>query len=131
MPKGKNKKKIGKMKDELGGKIMTKFAVPRAKNYSYLMDDDSEAKKAKGTKECVIKGMLKFNDYKNCVLNNKIVLKSQQRFKSKEHNVYTGKVNKVALNSNDDKRLRTYDKNTTYSYRASAGKLCKTEYLAK
>ena len=53
------------MKDELGGKIMTKFAAPRAKTYSYSMDDDSEANKAKGTKKCVIKRMLKFNDYKN------------------------------------------------------------------
>ena len=45
------------------------------------MDDDSEAKQAKGTKKCVIKRMLKFNDYKNCLMNNKAILKSQQRFK--------------------------------------------------
>ena len=51
MPKGKNKKEIGKMKDELGGKIMTKFAGPRPKTYSYLIDYDSEAKKAKATKK--------------------------------------------------------------------------------
>ena len=44
-------------------------------------------KKAKGTKKCVIKRMIKFNDYKNCLLNNKVVLKSQQRFKSKRHDV--------------------------------------------
>ena len=65
MSKGKNKKEIGKMKDELGGKIMKKFAPPRAKTYSYSMDDDSEAKKTKVTKNCVIKRMLKFNDYKD------------------------------------------------------------------
>ena len=53
------------MKDELGGKIMAKFASPRANNYLYSMDDDSQAKKAKGTKRCVIKRMFKFNDYKN------------------------------------------------------------------
>ena len=69
------------------------------------MDDDSEAKKAKGTKKCVIKRMLKFNDYENCVLNNEIILKSQQRFKSEAHNVCTEDVNKIALSSNDDKRL--------------------------
>ena len=63
------------MKDELGGKTMTKFAVPRAKTYSYLIDDDSEVKKAKGTKKCVIKRMLKCNDYKSFVLNNTVVLK--------------------------------------------------------
>ena len=78
---------IGLKKDELGEKIMTKFAAPGAKTYSYLMDDDSETKKSKGTKKCVIKRMLKFNDYKNCVLNNEIILKSQQRFQSEAHNI--------------------------------------------
>ena len=60
--------------------------------------------------------MLKLNDYKNCVLNNKVVLKSQQRFKSEAHNVHTEDVNKIALNSNDDKRLQTFDRITTYPY---------------
>ena len=58
LPKGKNKKVIGLMKDELGGKIMTEFVALRPKTYSYLMDDDSEAKKAKGTKNCIIKKYL-------------------------------------------------------------------------
>ena len=59
MPKGKNKKVIGLMKDELGGKIMTKFVGLRAKTYSYLIDDGSEDKKAKSTKKCAIKIKLK------------------------------------------------------------------------
>ena len=88
LPTGKNKKVIGLMKDELGGKIMTEFAALRPKTYSYLMDDGNSDKKAKGTNKCVIKRVLKFNDYKDCLLNN-IILKSQQRFKSKAHNVYT------------------------------------------
>ena len=67
LPKGKNKKVIGLMKDELGGKIMTKFVGLRAKTYSYLIDDGSEDKKAKGTKKCVIKRKLKFENYKNCL----------------------------------------------------------------
>ena len=49
--------------------------------------------------------MLKFNDYKDCLLNNELVLKSQQRFKSERHDVFTEEVNKIALSSNDDKRL--------------------------
>ena len=51
------------MKDKLGGKIMTKFVGLRAKTYSYLIDDASEDKKAKGTKKCVIKRKLKFENY--------------------------------------------------------------------
>ena len=53
------------------------------------MDDGGSDKKAKGTKKCVIRRRLKFNDYKDCLLNNEIVLKSQQRFKSERHDVYT------------------------------------------
>ena len=68
---------------------MTKFAVPRAKTYSYLMNDNSKANKAKGTKRRVIKRMLKFNDYSNCALSNNAVLKSQQRFKSERNIAYT------------------------------------------
>ena len=45
LPKGKNKKVIGSMKDELGRKIMTKLVGLRAKTYSYLIDDSSEDKK--------------------------------------------------------------------------------------
>ena len=86
LPKGKNKEVIGLMKNELGGKIMAEFVALRPKTYSYLMDDDNEAKKAKGTKKCVIKKILKSNDYKDCLLNNEIILKSQRRFKSERHN---------------------------------------------
>ena len=77
LPTGKNKKVIGLRKDELGGKIMTEFVALRPKTYSYLMDDGGTDKKAKGTKKCVIKRRLKFNDYKGCLLNNEIILKSQ------------------------------------------------------
>ena len=68
---------IGLMKNELGGKIMTECVGLRPKTYSYLMDDDNSDEKAKGTKKCVIKRILKFKDYKNCILNNEIILKSQ------------------------------------------------------
>ena len=67
LPTRKNKKVIGLMKDELGRKIMTKFVALRPKTYSYLTDDCEEDKKAKGTKKCVIKRRLKFNDYKDSV----------------------------------------------------------------
>ena len=98
------------MKDELGGKIMTEFEALRPKTYSYLIDDGNSDKKA------VIKQRLEFNDHKDCLLNNEIILKSQQRFKSEAHNVYTEEVNKIALSSNNDKRLWTYDRITSYPY---------------
>ena len=64
------------MKDKLGGKIMTIFFEVKAKTYSYLIDDSSEDKKVKGTKKCIIKRKLKFENYKNCLettqLENKI-----------------------------------------------------------
>ena len=65
------------MKDGLGGKIIKEFVTLRPKTYSYLTDDGKEDKKAKGTKKCVIKRMIKFDDYKNCLLKAKVSLKSQ------------------------------------------------------
>ena len=111
---GKNKKVIGLMKDELGGKVMTEFVALRPRTYFYLMDDGNTDKNTKGTKKCVRKRILKFNDYKNSLLNNKVILKSQQRFKSEAHNVYTGEINNIALSCNDDKRLQTFDRITSY-----------------
>ena len=59
LPKGNNKKIIGKFIDELGGgAVITEFCALRRKTNSYLMDDDSEAKKAKGTKKYIIKKYL-------------------------------------------------------------------------
>ena len=55
-----------------------------------------------------------FENYKDCNFNYKTMLKSQQRFKSDYHNVYTEKINKIALSSNDDKRLQNFDRITTY-----------------
>ena len=66
------------------------------------MDDDSEHKKAIGTKKCVIKRILMFKNFKDCLFNNKLILKSQQRFKSNHHNIYTEQINKIGLSSNDD-----------------------------
>ena len=76
------------------------------------MGDGNSDKKAKGTKKCVTKRLFKVNDYKDCLLNNEIILKSQKRFKSEAHN--TEKMNKIALSSNDDKRLQTFDRITSW-----------------
>ena len=139
------------MKDELGKKIMVKFFRLRGKTYSYLINDSSEDKKAKGTKKCVIKRKLKFKNYKNCleatqlgnkmnylekkkltqivsfvtkkhrefIKNNKSILKTKQKFKSGKHNIFTEKINKITLISNDDKRMQPIDSIETYAYGTS------------
>ena len=95
------------------------------------MDDDIKTKKAKGVERCVIKRRLMFENYKDSLFNNKIILKSQLRFKSDHHNVYTEEVNKIALNSNDDKRLQTFGRVTTYPYGTNAFKVCESKMLSK
>ena len=107
LPIGINKKVLGMFKDELNGKIMTKSCAPRAKTYSFLSDDGIEKKKAKGTKKCVIKCHLKFDDYKDSIFNDKKILRQKQRFKSDLHTIYTENRNKIAISSNDDKRHTT------------------------
>ena len=92
--------------DELGGKIMTKLCALRTKTYSFLIndftDDDYEKnrivnKKVNGTKKCVVKREILFNNYLDSLFKNKILYRSQQRFRSYHHKVYTEEVNKIAL----------------------------------
>ena len=126
-----NKKVIVLMKDELGGKIMKEFVALKPKTYTYLTNDAKNIKKDKGTKKCVIKRILKFNDYKNCLFKNEIILKSQQRFKIEAHCVYIEEINKIALSSNDDKRLQTFDRITSHPYGTNAFNVCGNEMLSK
>ena len=128
---GKNKKVIGKFKDELGGKIMTEFCVLRAKAYAYKLDDDTEMKKAKDTKKCIVKREITFKNYADPLFNDKVIVRSQQRFTSDRHKVYTEEVNKIALSSNDDKRIQTFDKVTTFPYGTNVFKLCEGKMLWK
>ena len=72
-----------------------------------------------------------FKNYKDCLFNNNIILKLQQRFKRDCHNIYTEQINEIALSSNDDKRLQTFDKITTYPYGTNAFKVYKSEMLSK
>ena len=70
-----------------------------------------------------------FENYKDCSFSDKIVLKSQQRFKSDHHNLYTAEFNKIALTSNDDKRLQTFDRIKAYPYGTNAFKVCESVML--
>ena len=70
-----------------------------------------------------------FKNYKDCLFSGKTILKSQQRFKSDHHKVYTEKVNKIALSSDDDKRLQTFDGVETYPYGTNAFKVCESKMM--
>ena len=98
LPVGLNKKVIGLMKDELGGKIMTDFMALRPKLYSYKKLDGLEDKKCKRIKKCIVKKTLTFEDYKTCLFNDSTEYRSQLMFRSSKHEVHTIEVNKVALN---------------------------------
>ena len=70
-----------------------------------------------------------FQNLKDCLFNNKNVYRSQERFKSQNHDVYTEEVYKIALSNNDDKRLQTFDGITTYPYGTNVFKLYENEML--
>ena len=96
---------------------------------SFIMHDGKVDKKAKGTKKCVIKRCLMFDNFSECLKEKKKILRSQQRFKRDGHDVYTGDINKIASFYNDDKRLIAFDGITTYPYGISIGILCNQELL--
>ena len=101
--------------DELGGKIMTEFVALRPKHYSYKKLDGSEDKKCKGIKKCVVKKTLTFEDYKTCLFSDSTEYRSQLMFRSSKHEVHTIKVNKVAPNRDDDKRISKRDGISTFA----------------
>ena len=104
LPVGKNKKVIGLMKDELGGEIMKEFVNLRPKMYSYRVGN-SEPKKCKGIKKCVVKKTISFDDDKKCLFSGERTHRSQLLFRSRKHEVRTLEVNKLALSREDDKRI--------------------------
>ena len=82
---GKNKKVLVKLKDGIGGKIMTAFVALRSKTYSFLIDEYTDEgyeknrivdKKAKGTKKCVVRKEILFNNYLDSLFKNKILYRS-------------------------------------------------------
>lgn len=71
IPTGMNKKEIGKMKDECNGKQMTEFVGLRPKLYAFRVDNNEGEKKCKGVKKAVVKDFLTFENYKDCLFNDK------------------------------------------------------------
>ena len=73
---------------------MSEFCALRAKTYTFKLDNNHEVKKAKGTKKCVIENQLTFKDYINVLFNKVPMIKSQFGFRSRNHEIYTGKIKK-------------------------------------
>ena len=107
LPVDLNKKVIGLMKDELGGEIVTELVTQMyacTKMYAYKTGE-SESKKCKGIKKCVIRKTISFEDYKNCLLSGEASYRSQLMFRSSKHEVRTLEVNKLVLSRDDDKHI--------------------------
>ena len=94
LPIGINKKVIGLMKDELGGKIMTEFVALRTKMYAYR----------KIVKKWRSEGLM---------FDGETIFREQTLFGNKKHEVYTVNKYKIALNRDDDKRIVQADGITT------------------
>ena len=116
IPIGKNKKVPGMFKDEAGGKVIAEFVGLRAKLYSYRMHSGSEEKRAKGIKKPVIEKKITFDDYKRCLFSEEPQTRTMRVIRSYKHEVYTEEVNKVALDSQDDKRIILEDKIYTHAH---------------
>ena len=110
---------------------MAEFCALKAKTYAYKLDDDTEHKKAKGTKKYIVKRELMFKNHKDSSFNDEVIILSQQRFRSDHHRVYTEEVSKIVLRSNNDKRIQTFDKVTTFPYGTNVFKVCENEMLLK
>ena len=113
---GVNKKVIGMFKDEASGKQIAEFVGLRAKLYSYRVEDSYEEKKCKGVKKAVIKKTISFNDYKDCLFDNKPAMRKMNVIRSHLHTIFTETVNKIALSPFDDKRLIREDNIHTFAY---------------
>ena len=114
---GINEKVIGKFKDEAAGKQIIHFVGLRPKLYSFKVEDNSETRKAKGVKKNVIKNTLSLEDYKKCLFSEKEGMKDMNIIRSKNHDIYSMTVNKLALSANDDKRLICENKINTKAIR--------------
>ena len=97
-----NKLVFGKMKDETVGVAIEEFVGLKPKMYSYLVDDDSEHKKAKGVNKNVV-ATIRHNEYKDVLLKNKCLRHSINRIQSKDHKIKTYEINKISLSCFDGK----------------------------
>ena len=101
---GKNKKVIGKFKDEVSNDYISEFIGIRSKTYSFIKNNDEISKKLKGVSKPVVKKEITFDDYKLCIFENKQKIVQIHSIRSKDLSNYSLVQSKIALNNSDDKR---------------------------
>ena len=103
----RNKKVIGKMKDETHGVPIEEFIGLRPKMYSILYTENDkpvEKKTAKGIAKNVTKKVIRHNDYKTCLFDQTLKMASMKQIRSERHQLYSIALNKIGLSPYDDKR---------------------------
>lgn len=113
---GINKKVVGKFKDDACGKQITHFVGLRTNLYCYKIEGKEE-KKCKGIKKAVIKKEISFEDYEKTLFSEEEQMREMKLIRSDKHEIYSVKLNKVALSANDDKRIVGKDKVKTFALR--------------
>ena len=93
---------IGKMKNKTAGVAIEEFVGLKSKMYSYLVNDNSEHKEAKGMNRNAV-ATISHNEYKDVLLNKKCLRHSMNRIQSKDHKTGTYEINKISLSCFDDK----------------------------
>ena len=114
---GVNKKVIGMFKDEVNGRQITHFVSLRPKLYSFKVEGVKETKKCKGIEKNVVKREISFKDYTQCLFSGEKQMRIMNIIRSENHDLYSKRVNKIALSNEDDKRILKEDNINTLALR--------------
>ena len=112
----KNKKLIGKFKNEAAFVPIVEFEGLRSKMYSYVKDNGKNKKTAKGVKKNVITKNIKHEDYKDTLMDKKGMMHKMNTIRSECHQIGSYELNKISLSCFDDKRYIHNDGITSYAY---------------
>lgn len=113
----KNKKVLGKFKDETNGKAIERFCGLRSKLYVYkVVNNEEEVKKAKGVCKAAIKKKLYFSLYEEALFKNTETVLSMDLIRSHSHELKVETLYKKCLSGFDDKRYLKQDGVSSYAY---------------
>uniref|UniRef100_A0A8R1DYL3 DNA-directed DNA polymerase n=1 Tax=Caenorhabditis japonica TaxID=281687 RepID=A0A8R1DYL3_CAEJA len=107
-----NKKVVGKMKDELNGKIITEIVAIRPKQYAYKTLDGKEHKKNKGIKKNVVKKDTTLKDYRDSLFNKSVVKRKQYCIRSVKHQLFTQEIEKIVFDNRDKSTFNDEEKDS-------------------